>query len=151
MALARVWNDNVHPHTERFKERDIVIPPKAFIEMDYDEAKEFRSQFTGIRTDGERNPLPTSFKMIRVERITTDAAIAADLICHATGKRASSEAELAAMNAEHEGQLEAESKKALDALADNVRLKKELDDLKAALAERVAQEKRGPGRPKKEG
>jgi hypothetical protein len=148
MALARVWNDNVHPHTERFKEKDIVIPPKAFIEMDYDEAKEFRSQFTGIRTDGERNPLATSFKMIRVEKVTTDPAKAVDLICHATGKRAANEAELAAMNAEHIGQLE---EKSAEVLATQSRMQKEIDDLRAALAERVAQEKRGPGRPKKEG
>jgi hypothetical protein len=148
MALARVWNDNVYPHTEKFKEQEITIPPKSFIEMDYHEAKEFRSQFTAIKTDGERNPLPQSFKMIRVEKLGTDEAVNLPLVCHATGKLAASEAELAKMNAEHIGNLEEKSKETLETTA---RLQKEIDDLKAALAERVAAEKRGPGRPKKEG
>jgi hypothetical protein len=145
---ARVWNDNTYPHTETFKEKTITIAPKSHIEMDYDEAKEFKSKFTPIKTDGEGNPLPESFKMIRIEKLGAPEAATLPLVCHATGKVAANPAELARMNAEHFGQLEEKSKETLET---NARLLKEIDELRAALAERVAQEKKGPGRPKKEG
>lgn len=149
MSRAEVWNDNVYPHTETFKEKAYVIPPKSFIEMDYEDAIEFKSQFTPIKTDGEKNILPESYKMIRVVPITKPE-VQVPLVCHATGKVAANAAELAAMNAEHVGQLEADSAKYLE---DQAKLKSENEELKARLAalEAAAGEaKRGPGRPRKE-
>lgn len=149
MTRAQVWNDNVHPHTERFKDREISIPAKSFIEMDYDDAIEFKCQFTPIKTDGEKNPLPEGFKMIRVVPMAAVQA-PAPLVCHATGKVASSPEELAKMEAEHLGQLDEGSKKELEASAalrrENEELKRKLADLTAA----KASDKRGPGRPRKE-
>ncbi len=130
MGLAQVWNDNVHPHSEVFKEKTITIAPKSFVEMDYDDAMEFKSKFTPIKTDGEKNPLPTGFKMIRVVPLETPT-VAAQLICHATGKVASSPEELAQMNAEHIGQLDADSKKQIEQQAE---LRAENDALKARLS-----------------
>lgn len=144
MTLARVYNDNVHPHTEVFKEKTISIAAKSFIEMDYDDAIEFKSAFTPIKTDGEKNPLPTSFKMIRVvpvDRVETPLP----LVCHATGKLAKDAAELATMNAQHIDALEAESRKIVD---ESAALKAENEALRAQLAAQA--EKRGPGRPRKE-
>lgn len=146
MALAQVWNDNVHPHTETFKEKVFSIPPRSFIEMDYDEAVEFKCQFTPIKTDGEKNPLPESFKMIRVVAITKPEPTRLPLMCHATGKMASSVEELAKMNAEHYGTLDEDSRKSLDEAA---AVKAENAELKARLAA-LETEKRGPGRPRKE-
>ena len=150
MGLARVYNDNVHPHTEVFKEKTISIAPKSYVEMDYDDAIEFKCQFTPIKTDGEKNPLPSSFKMIRVvpvEAVETHVP----LVCHATGKVASSPAELALMNAEHIGLLEADSAKQVEKQA---ALEAENEALKARLAALEAAggnaEKRGPGRPRKD-
>lgn len=154
MSKALVWNDNLDPsagvkehqegrplperavlgvgwtHSERFKERDYVIPPGESIEMDLEEAIEFKSQFTPIKTDGEKNPLRSSMKKIRIERLGA-AATVVPLVCHVTGKVASTPEELAKMNAEHIGQLDADSKKQLDAQA---ALKAENDALKARLA-----------------
>ena len=144
MALAQVWNDNVHPHTEVFKEKTITIPPKSYISMDYDEAIEFKCQFTPIRHDGEKNPRPESFKMIRVVAVTKPE-VQLPLVCHATGKVAGNVEELAAMNAEHIGSLEAESAKQLE---EQAKLKAENEELKARLA--ALEAKRGPGRPPKE-
>lgn len=144
MGLAQVWNDNVHPYKEVFKEKTIQIAPKSFIEMDFDEAKEFKSQYSPIVHDGEGNPLPTSYKMIRVVPLKQDQR-AEPLICHATGKIASSPEELAKMNAEHAGILEESSKKHVDEMA---KMRAELDELRARNSELEA--KRGPGRPKKE-
>jgi len=146
---ARVWNDNVHPHTERFKGKVITIPAKEFIPMDYDEAKEFEGQFTPIVTDGERNPKPESFKMIRVEKLMHGALTAVagpqSLVCHFTGRVAANLAELERMNAEHVDQLEAGSR---DLVEDNAKLRAELDSLKASFAAR--EDKKPVGRPKKE-
>lgn len=138
---ARVWNDNVHPHLELFKEQKIVIPPLGFIEMDYEDAMEFKSQFTVPVTDGEKNPIAKHFKMIRVEAGGATTAVL-PLICHATGKIASSPEELAKMNAEHVGMLDTESAKELEEAA---RLKAENAELRAKLEAATA--KRAPGRP----
>jgi hypothetical protein len=150
MSLAQVWNDNVHPHTETFKGTVVTIPPKSFVEMDYDEAVEFKCQFTPIKTDGEKNPLPESFKMIRVvplDKVKTDVP----LVCHATGKVAANAAELAKMNAEHVGRLEESSLKELE---ESSKLRSENESLRAQLAALQAdsgtETKRGPGRPRKE-
>ena len=139
MATAKVWNDNLDPrapngigwpHKERFKEKLIEIPAGEAIEMDYEDAIEFKSQFTPILHDGEKNVLPSSYKKIRVERLA-DPATVVPLVCHMTGKIAASPEELAKMNAEHIGQLDAESKKQLETAA---ALKAENDALKARLA-----------------
>lgn len=143
---ARVWNDNVHPHIEMFKEKRIEIAAGGFIEMDYEEAIEFKSSFTVPVTDGEKNPIPMHFKKIRVETGGAPATVL-PLICHATGKIASSPEELAKMNAEHVGMLDTESAAELEAAA---RLKAENDELKAKIAAlEAAAAKPGPGRPRK--
>lgn len=146
MSLARVWNDNVHPHTEVFKEKTITIAPKSFVEMDYDDAVEFKSAFTPIKTDGELNPKPESFKMIRIEPVDGAPVTQVPLVCHATGKVAANHAELAKMNAEHIDQLEEASAKQLE---EQAALKAENEALKARLA--ALETKKGPGRPSKEG
>lgn len=147
MSRAQVWNDNTYPHKESFRGSDISIPPKGFVEMDYDDAVEFKCQFTPIKTDGEKNPLPESFKMIRVVRLDAAKPVM-PLVCHATGKVASSPEELAQWNAEHVGQLAEEAKKELE---EQAQLRAENEALKAQLAALTAGEpKRGPGRPRKE-
>ncbi len=138
---AKVWNDNVHPHVEMFKEQRISIPARGFVEMDYEEAMEFKSQFTVPVTDGEKNPIEKHFKKIRVEAAGATSS-AQPLICHATGKIASSPEELAKMNAEHADKLDADSAKELE---DLVRLKAENAELQAKLA--AMTEKRPPDRP----
>jgi hypothetical protein len=145
---ARVWNDNQYPHTERFKGQDITIPAGGFIPMDYDEAMEFRGQYTAILTDGEKNPLQEYKKIIRVEKLEDGVDAPLPLRCHVTGKLASSPEELKRMNAEH-----------LDMLADpKVRDEvveartKELEAEVAALRAQLEAKdvKRGPGRPRKD-
>lgn len=147
MPIVKVWNDNVHPHTEKFKGGLISIPAKSCIEMEYEEAVEFQGQFTGVaRLAKNGAPDPAQFKMIRVER---PAVIERDdeLVNHATGKRAATKEELAEALREFAGQraydkdAEEYAKKASAELrAENAKLAAELAALK---------EKRGPGRPPK--
>ena len=86
MGLTKVWNDNVHPHTERYKGKMITIAPKSFVEMEYDDAVIFRGQYTPIRVDGAGAPLPTSFKMIRLEHAPQGAKLD-EIICQGCGEK----------------------------------------------------------------
>ena len=67
MAQVKVWNDNDYDYKEKFKDKDIFIPAKQFVEMEYYEAHEFKGAFKAIQRDGDNQPMPQSFKKIRVE------------------------------------------------------------------------------------
>lgn len=67
MAMVKVFNDNKYPYKENFKGENIVIEPGKFITMDYYEAIEFRGTYSPIRRDANEQPMPTSFKMIRID------------------------------------------------------------------------------------
>jgi hypothetical protein len=83
----RVWNDNTYPHTEMFKGDRIHIPAKQYVEMEFYEAHEFKGQYTAIKRDFDGNPVPESYKMIRIEKIEGAAAQDAPKVsCQACGK-----------------------------------------------------------------
>jgi hypothetical protein len=85
MSKVKVWNDNVHPFTQIFKSETISIPAKGYVEMQWDEAIEFKSYPANMQFDGMNNQKPESFKMIRVEgRPDTEATVVA-YKCHADG------------------------------------------------------------------
>ena len=111
---AKVWNDNIFPYTERFKGDIITIPPKSFIEMDYDEAVMFRGTFSSIVRDADGAPKAESYKMIRIEPQgnPVDNVIKQDPNkCLACGKVLGSQAELAQhIFNEHPAMLDSESK-----------------------------------------
>lgn len=95
---AKVYNDNTFPHKEYFKGETVSIPAGEFIEMDYDEAIEFRGQFTSIVRDADNQPKKESFKMIRVVPLGNhlDAASKSDPNkCLGCGKTLGSQGELA--------------------------------------------------------
>lgn len=149
MAIVKVWNKNIHPHTEMFKGAKLTVPANGFIMMEYEEAVEFAGQFTGVaKLAPNGKPDATQFKMISVERppyVPEDDG----LVNHATGKKASSHAELVEALKEFSSQrapvdrdAEALAKSQTETLrAENAKLAAELAAIK---------EKRGPGRPRKE-
>jgi len=95
---AKVHNDNIYPYRERFKGDMIEIAPKSFIEMDYEEAIDFRGTFNSIVRDADGQPKAESYKMIRVEPLgnPSDAAVKADPNkCQACGKVLKNQMELA--------------------------------------------------------
>lgn len=63
----KVWNDNIYPFIGNFRDQKIHIPAKEYIEMDHDQAVLFRGEFHPIERDADGQPLPRSYKMIRVE------------------------------------------------------------------------------------
>jgi len=137
MPLVRVWNDNVHPFRQTFKGEEIAIPPRSFIMMDREEAIQFKGTFSPIERDGGGVPLPTSYKMIRVERTPPSPeereAVEAQHVNPVTGRRFATKAEL-------EADLKAYATEHPDAVAHDAEAEAEI---KAQVP------RRGPGRPKK--
>ncbi len=69
MAKVRVWNDNKYDHKEMFKGEMIEIPSKKYIEMDHEEAVNFRGQYFPVVLDSDGNHTDKGYKMLRIERI----------------------------------------------------------------------------------
>lgn len=119
MARAKVWNDNTHPNApaffvQKFRGREWRIPKGQFIEEDYTEAIEFKSEFFApvIKDFAHK---PEGFKMIRVEKIPESGEVVADeFINHFTGEKFASKAEWEASIKAHEGHLHDEAREELD-------------------------------------
>lgn len=90
----KVWNDNVHPYKEKFREQDIHIPPKQFIMMDKDEAHIFLGTFAGILRDADGNPIPEGYKMLRIEKVSEEKPVVTAHNCQACDYKAMSEKDL---------------------------------------------------------
>lgn len=154
-ALVKVWNDNVHPHSERFKGKEITIPAKGYIEMDFIDAVDFQGQFTSMKKLGTGADDPRGFKMIRVERPAEPIFKDDPQVFHATGKNFGSPAEMAAFAkafAAANPDLVAKDGDQ-DKASDRVSLSKtDFEQLMTRIAalESSQTDKRGPGRPKKE-
>lgn len=148
MPRVKVWNDNQYPHTEKFKGKEITIQPGEFVEMEWEEAIEFKGQFTPIMVRGDGTHDPRSFKKIRVDRPDVMPFVD-ETVCHANGQRAASHEELAALVAQFShlraSDPEAEKLAAKSANSEIAKMRAEIDELRSMLAD-----KRGPGRPKKE-
>jgi hypothetical protein len=66
MPKVQVWNDNVHPFTQRFKGEKVTIAAQSWIWMDQDEAHQFEGSFSPPILDVDGNGKAEGFKMIRV-------------------------------------------------------------------------------------
>lgn len=97
MPMVKVWNDNVHPYKEMFRDQKIEIPSKGFIEMEAGEALIFKGTFSTIVLDADGNPTAEGFKMIRIEEFTKnkpEAVKVNPLVCLACSYEAASEKDL---------------------------------------------------------
>jgi hypothetical protein len=72
----KVWNDNVHPYQENFREKNILIPAKSFIMMEESDAQLFYGSFAPIKVDADGNPIPEGYKMIRIDQTIDEAPVA---------------------------------------------------------------------------
>lgn len=63
----KVWNDNVHPYTEKFKGKEITIQAGNHVLMDYDEAVMFLGTFAPIYKKGDGTFDAKSFKKLRID------------------------------------------------------------------------------------
>lgn len=93
MAQVKVWNENKYDYTEQFRDQLIKIPAGKHIMMEEGEAKLFRGSFKAPELDGNGLPTPSSFKRIRIERMSDEveaAPEAASNICQACRYEAAS-------------------------------------------------------------
>lgn len=65
--LVKVHNRNVYPLIETFKGQNIHIPANKYIEMDYDEAVQFKSQYHQPIFDKGGVQDPTSYKYLELD------------------------------------------------------------------------------------
>lgn len=129
--LAKVWNDNDHPHTEKYKGNMIEIPPHKYIEMDRDEALQFQGQFTMPKKLGSGVPDPRYFKMIRVEGGEDIAASYNQLTNPVTGQICKNQEELDAQLKQYRHLHVADEK----ASGEIEKLRQELQEAKQAINE----------------
>lgn len=141
----KVWNDNIHPYKEKFREVLREIPAGGYIEMDEDEAEYFLAAFTPPKKDGQGRFDPIYFKKLRIDSADRAALREreAALVCHANGQKAEDKSELASilsgfghMLAERDvGGEESETLKKLnkDLKRENTKLKSRLDIIEEKL------------------
>jgi hypothetical protein len=141
--MVKVWNENIYPYQEKFRNVLRVIEPKSYIEMDEDEAEYFLSKFTAPIRDSQNRPDPKFFKKLRIEKPAGYEKQDTRLVCHANGQKVASAQELkevlsnfSHMLADKDDSAEAEAVK-----AQNKELRKENKVLKSRLE--IIEEKLG--------
>ena len=65
--LVKVHNLNVYPLDQVFKGQKIHIPPQKYVEMDYEEAVQFRGLYLPIAHDAGGVQKPESYKYIKID------------------------------------------------------------------------------------
>jgi hypothetical protein len=92
LGKARVWNDWTKEHVEEFRGDTVRIPSKKYVVMDWQDAVQFRGQFTPIVRDGLGTDLKP--KMIRLERIDAAQAASDKFVCQMDGAEFQTQAQL---------------------------------------------------------
>lgn len=104
--LCRVYNDNVHPYVNTFKGEKITIPSKGYIILARSEAVQLKSLFLAhpATFDGSGNQKPESKSMLRVVPVPNTESVVEEKqwMCHATGEKFDTEAQLKAYIKENE-------------------------------------------------
>jgi hypothetical protein len=89
----KVWNDNVHPFSQKFKEEQINIPAKGHVKMQWDDAQQFLGTYFQPQLDGSGIQKAESYKMLRIEGSPPHLQLA-EQICAACGDKFASEPDL---------------------------------------------------------
>ena len=93
--LVKVWNDNVHPYTEKFMGKQVSIGAQSFVEMDHNEAEMFLSTFPSrTELDKDGNLKPECYKKLRIQKAGEATPITEPFKCMRDGKVFHSQAEL---------------------------------------------------------
>ncbi len=151
MAQVKVWNENTHDFKQEVKGVMLEIPAKGFIEMDYEEAIDFKGMFSPLPPADFSGDHALYYKMIRVEAPAAPVFKDEGLTNHLTGARSASPEDLAATLAavrhlivkDPEAERQAPS-------AEVAELRRQIAELAALVSDLTPPEKRGPGRPRKE-
>lgn len=91
----KVWNDNILPFTQKFKDEQINIPSKGFIKMQWDDAQQFLGTYFQPEYDGTGQQKPESYKMLRIEGKPPHLQnVHTETVCAACGDKFASESDL---------------------------------------------------------
>jgi uncharacterized C2H2 Zn-finger protein len=93
MAKSRVYNDNKFMFEQEFKGEKITILAGDFVEMDYDDAIQFKSMYYPPKFDGSGVQKPESYKMLRVVGQPPNME-SSGFVCAACGDKFATETEL---------------------------------------------------------
>lgn len=122
MSQVRVYNDNIYPFKQNFKDEEIHIPAGGFVMMSPADAVIFRGSYSPMMKGANGQPDPKFFKKIRVEEIGAPEPERKKYICQFDGK-------------------EFQTEEALEAYIDENHIDK--------IADQEFAQKRKAGRPKK--
>lgn len=100
--MVKVYNKNVHPFKQEIKGKEYKIPAQSYIELDYDDASALVKSFSPIEVDFDNRPLPTSYKMLEIDKddvikyreLAQNKAKGGTYLCQACGYVASNRWEL---------------------------------------------------------
>ncbi len=152
MAQVKVWNENTYDFKQEVKGVQLVIPAKGFIEMDYEEAVDFKGMYSPLPPADFSGDHALYYKMIRVESPKAPVFKDEGLTNHLTGARAASPEDLvqALASVRHLLVRDAEAERASAPSSELEDLKRQVAELSALIQDLTPAEKRGPGRPRKE-
>lgn len=107
----KVWNDNNFEYREQFRDKTIVIKPKSFVMMDFDEAQIFQGTYAGRMKTADGQDDPRGFKMIRldVDNSYVPETTGPVFTCHADGRTFQTQAELDAHEKQYESRIVTDS------------------------------------------
>lgn len=101
MTKWRVWNK--HPnsitHAEKFRDDMITIKAGEYVLMDYEDAVQFKGQWTPMRKNAQGADDPAGFKVIFIEPHSEESPVgeakgSSEFICNRDGRKFYSQKEL---------------------------------------------------------
>lgn len=82
-----VFNDNIYPYKEYFRDRWVEIPSKGHIMMDKDEAQLFLGTMNQPVLDADGNHMAQGFKMLKIlNDKAPELQRKSELVCNACGQ-----------------------------------------------------------------
>jgi len=108
-----VYNANIYPYKEVFREKEVVIPSKGHIKMARDEAVLFLGTYSPPILNADGVHMPQGYKMLKILGIGAKELVTEpDVKCNACGMKFANDSDLEAhVVATHLDQLEPEAAK----------------------------------------
>jgi len=88
-----VFNDNIYPYKETFRDKAYEIPAKGHIELEEGEAKLLLRSMNSVLLNADGQPLPESYKKLRILRNRNELPSSKQeaFTCHSCAKEFSSQ------------------------------------------------------------
>jgi len=100
--MVRVYNDHHQDYKENFRDSELIVPAKGYVEMEDSEATLFMGKFPGLRRDGRGHDI--TIKMLRKVYVTPEMTQTETAKCMACGTEFKTASELEVHSKVHEAQ-----------------------------------------------